>query len=121
MTDTILIPKEIVIDYLGDYDLLTRNQLETVILFEDEDIEAIAITTAVYFPFPEVSDVRVFIAGALLDVDLLDFKDDTPGNLDHYSQRATQPYLIPELDPECSNDYNPDYDLNLFTDEPRAS
>jgi len=91
-------PKDAVMDWLADYDISTRNQLETVLLFEDEDVEAIAITTMVYFPFPDVATVRVFVDGARDGIDLIGF-DDVPDNLEHYASSAEFEYPCPELDP----------------------
>lgn len=76
---------EVSIVWVADHNLATRNQFETVINLDDEDIEAIAITTMVYYPFPRIATVRVFIDSHDYDLDLL-FENDGDSNLDHYAR-----------------------------------
>lgn len=85
MKDTTNDDDEVFIVWVADHDLTTRNQFETVINLDDEDIEAIAITTMVYYPFPHVATVRVFIDSRDYDLDLL-FNNDGDSNLDHYAR-----------------------------------
>lgn len=107
--------RRMVMEWLADHDLSTRNQLETIILFQkDEDLEAIAITTMVFFPFPSVAGVRVFVdTREGYDIDLLDYVSES--NLDHYAENAAYVYPCPELDPVYREDQDPEDNHGIDT------
>ena len=79
---------EIETHYYADHDLTEKNILETAIIFEEEELDAIVIDTLVFYPFPEVAEVLVTAHNGLEGLDM--FSPEFEDNLEHYARRTHQ-------------------------------